>query len=783
MSSCTNQIYSHPDKKLESHLLNVANNSKKVFKNLCIENNELYAEISFLIGLCHDFAKATTYFQKYLKDHKKTEKAYHSFLSAILGYYVTQKYLENNHIKNDNLPLISYLSIINHHGNLKDVYNTPKSEWNKIKNIPSYVKLQVEDLKVADIKELKEFYQKYNILIDDFLKNYENLELEIRKKLKKLTRQKNIENYLTLILFFSVLIDTDKFDASETKLFSRQKIEPNIVDKYKKEKLNQNQSTQINQLRDESYTQIMKTLENINLDHDKIFSITLPTGSGKTLSAFSFALKLREKIEKQYNFTPKIVYSLPFLSIIDQNEKVIKDVLRNANYQLTSDIITKHTSTADINYKTTKDEELEINKSELLIEGWNSEITITTFYQLFHTIFSNKNKTLRKIHNIANSIIILDEIQTIPIKYWTLVNQTLKKISEKYNTYFIFMSATQPAIYEENEIKPLIKDETKYFNQLDRINYNFQLTPININMFKEEIIKILKKQENKDIMIVLNTIGSSQEIYKHIQENLEDTNTNLYYLSTNITPKQRQQTIEKIKKPTNKRKIIITTQLIEAGVDINVDIIYRDFTTIDSIIQTAGRCNRNNKKTKGEVNIIKLENENQRQYSKYIYDSTLLHLTEKLTQQYTQISEKQFNQKTIKQYYNQAKNMKSTDESENIIQSLEKLELTQTKNFNLIEENIQKIDIFIEQDEEATEIWKKYQQIQQNKKLKNYEKKREYKKIQNQFKNYIISVDSKKIGTTSEENGIFYVPKEDLERKYDEQIGFIPQEDEDAFII
>ncbi|WP_304125730.1 CRISPR-associated helicase Cas3' [Methanosphaera cuniculi] len=783
MSSCTNQIYSHPNKKLESHLLNVANNSKKIFKNLCIENNELYAEISFLIGLCHDFAKSTTYFQKYLKDHKKTEKAYHSFLSAIFGYYVTQKYLEDNHIKNDNLPLISYLSIINHHGNLKDVYNTPKSEWNKIKNIPSYVELQVEDLKVADIKELKEFYQKYNISIDNFLKNYEDLTLEIRKKLKKFTRQKNIENYITLILFFSVLIDTDKFDASETKLFSRQKIESNIVDKYKKEKLNQNQSTQINQLRDESYTQIIKTIENIDLDHDKIFSITLPTGSGKTLSAFSFSLKLREKIEKQYNFTPKIVYSLPFLSIIDQNEKVIKDVLTNANYQLTSDIITKHTSTADINYRTTKDEELEINKSELLIEGWNSEITITTFYQLFHTIFSNKNKTLRKIHNIANSIIILDEIQTIPIKYWTLINKTIKKISEKYNTYFIFMSATQPAIYEENEIKPLIKDETKYFNQLDRINYNFQLAPTNINMFKDEIIKILEKQENKDIMLVLNTIGSSQEIYKHIQENIEDTNTNLYYLSTNITPKQRQQTIEKIKKPTNKRKIIITTQLIEAGVDINVDIIYRDFTTIDSIIQTAGRCNRNNTKTKGEVNIIKLENENQKQYNTYIYDSTLLHLTEKLTQQYTQISEKQFNQKTIKQYYNQAKNMKSTDESENIIQSLEKLELTQTKNFNLIEENIQKIDIFIEQDEEATEIWKKYQQIQQNNELKNYDKKREYKKIQNQFKNYIISVDSKKIGTTPEENGIFYVPKEDLERKYDKQTGFIPQEDEDAFII
>ena len=787
MLSCTNEIYSHPDKKLEEHLLNVANNSKEVFQNLCIEDNKLYAEISFLVGLSHDFAKSTSYFQKYLKDHQKTEKAYHSFLSAIFGYYVTCKYLDKNNISESNLPLISYLSIKSHHGNLKDVYDGQNAEFTKIKEIPKYVDLQVEDLKKAyksgDLDDLEKFYQKYGIQISEFFEEYENLKVEIKKKLKKFSRQKDIENYLLVLLFFSVLIDSDKFDASKTDKFERRKIESNIVDLYKNENLSQNKDTQINKLRNETYDLINKSVENINLDDDKIFSITLPTGSGKTLSAFSFALKLREKIEKQYNFTPRIIYSLPFLSIIDQNEKVIKNILKNADYKITSDIITRYDSTANMKYEKDENTQLDINKSEMLIEGWYSEIIITTFFQVFHTIFSNQNKSLRKLHNMANSIIILDEIQTIPVKYWQLLNQVLKKISEKYNVWFIFMSATQPAIYEENEIQPLIKDETKYSNILDRVNYNFNHEPIEIDTFKENILEEIEKQKDKNIMIVLNTIDSSQQIYKHIQENLNDENTTLYYLSTNIIPKQRKKRIDEIKNKDNTRKIIITTQLIEAGVDIDVDIIYRDFTVIDSLIQTAGRCNRNNKKQKGEVNIIKLENENKKQYNKFIYDQTLLDITENITKQYKQISEKEFNNTTLNKYYKEIKDKKSQDKSNELIEALEKLKLTQTQNFNLIEEKIEKIDVFIELDDDATKIWKQYQEIRENKKLKNYEKKREYKKIQNQLRNYIISVDTKKLGTTPQEDKIFFISKEDIERKYDKQTGFIPQQEEEIFII
>ena len=257
-------------------------------------------------------------------------------------------------------------------------------------------------------------------------------------------------------------------------------------------------------------------MDNIDLSN-KIYSITLPTGSGKTLGVLSFSLKLRNKINKEYGFIPRIIYSLPFLSIIDQNEKVIKDVLAELNYN-TSDIFIKHNSMSEI-YYTIRDEdknEFIVDNAEMLIESWYSEIIITTFYQLFYTIFTNKNKSLKKFHNISNSIIILDEIQSIPPKYWSLIRLILKDFSKKFNVWIIFMTATQPAIFNENEITPLIDDENKYFNYFDRINYKFYNSPINISDFIDELENIIFESD-KDIMFVLNTIQSSLDINNKIK--------------------------------------------------------------------------------------------------------------------------------------------------------------------------------------------------------------------------------------------------------------------------
>lgn len=787
-----NELYSHPQKPLTEHLLNVAENSRSIFENLNIENNSFYASLSFLIGLCHDFAKCTSFFQKHLFGIKNSEKAYHSFLSAIFGYYVIKKYIKENEIKEElNYPIIGYICIINHHGNLKDVYNTEKSEFNKINQIPQYLDEQIKDIKSRNISSLKEFYLKYNISIDDFLEEYEEIKSVIKKDLKIIYREKRIDNYFNVLILFSVLLDSDKLDASYTETYPRQELNANLVDLYKQEKFGQYEG--INEIREEAYQELTSSLENIDLNN-KIYSITLPTGSGKTMSAFSFALKLRRKIKNEKNIIPRIIYTMPFLSIVDQNEEVLRKILNYSNYD-TSDILIKHNSTSELSYVVNKNgttkiqddptekAELDVDKAEMLLEGWYSEIVITTFYQLAYTLISNKNKALRKFHNISNSIIIVDEAQSIPAKYNQIFKTALDYLSKKFNVWIIFMTATQPEIFKESDgILPLITNEQKYFDCFDRVNYVFHHTPMTIDDFKEKIVDIIQ-ENNKDIMIVLNTISSSTEIFEYIQGYFDEEDIELYYLSGNIIPKEKLERIKKIKE-SNNRKVIVTTQLIEAGVNIDVDIIYRDFAVMDSIIQTAGRCNRNDKKEKGTVNIIHLINENKREYSSFIYDSTLLRLTEELTKDYTEISEKDFNLKISKKYYTEVNNRISHDASHNLEKIISTLKISNiTHEFKLIEEDIEKIDVFIEINDEATEIWDKYNEIYSDKNLKNYEKKLKLKKINRQFNNYVLSIPTNLIGTVNYDKFIFHVGKNDIERKYNLNTGFIAQENENAYMI
>lgn len=771
MSYYTNEVYSHPKKLLQDHLLNVAENSSKIFSNLNINHKDLYSHISFLIGLTHDFAKCTSFFQKHLFNGYNSSKSYHSFLSSILCYQVIKEYITKEKIENEvNLPLIGYLVVKNHHGNLKDIMD----EHEHFKKNMDEVDEQVEDIKNRNLDSLNNFYLEYNIDIEKFLNNIENIKQELKMDLFGFKREKLLENYIYLILFFSVLIDSDKIDASYTEVYPRRIVAEDIVDRYKKN--NDFDNKGINKIREQAYEELTSVVEKIDLDN-KLYSISLPTGSGKTMSALSFALKLRNRLYKEKNIMPRIIYSLPFLSIIDQNEEIIKNILSNDDND-TQDVFINHNSMSELYYKTQDENELEIDNAEMLIESWYSEIIITTFYQLLYTIISNKNRSLKKLHNLNNSIIILDEVQSIPPKYWKLLNILFKKMAERYNLWIIFMTATQPAIYTNEDMKALIKNEDYYYNQFDRVNYNFNLEKQSIEEFNEYILNEINSKD-KDIMIVVNTIQNSIDIFNYLFDNLSDIE--LYYLSTNILPFERTKRIQNIKKSNNK-KVIVTTQLIEAGVDIDVDIIYRDFAPIDSIVQTAGRCNRNQRNEKGTVNIIKLSDENGKEYNKYIYDSISRETTYELIKDINTISEIEFYQ-IMGKYYDKINEKISKDNSNEILQKLTKLEINNiTNEFILIENNIEKQDIFVDINEEAHTVWEKYKEIFSSN-MDLLSKKREFKKIRSKFRKYVISIDVKKMGTTVLEYNMGYIDASDIQHKYDEQIGFISAEDEEAFII
>lgn len=786
-------LMSHPNKKLENHLKNVADFSYDVFNFLEIENKELFSNISFLIGLTHDFAKSTSFFQTYLSDHTKKENTQHSFLSAIFTYYVVKNYLDKNNINfESNLSIISYIVVLAHHGNLKDI--TKLDDYNEKKINSKMVLKQIEDLKSSD-DNLSKFYDDFEIDFFRFFDEFDEISEEITDELLIFSFEGNIDNYFYILLFYSSLLDADKMDASESKRINRENIPGDIVDIFKKNNLRDSKDN-INKTREEAYQEVNGNILNMDLN-ERILSIELPTGIGKTFTGVSAALKLKERINNELNFNPRIIYSLPFLTIVDQNSDTISSILNESSLN-GSNFLLNHNHLSDMNYKSNDLENYDISNSKILIEGWNSEIIVTTFIQFFYSIISNKNKSLRKFHNITNSIILLDEIQSLPYKYWKIINLFFKKLAYEYNCWIILMTATQPYIFKENEIKSLVDNVDYYFNKFDRVNYNFNLDSQNFEDFKKEFVDKISNDSKNDYLVVLNTINSSKELYEFIKDYysvmdydiyLDDCNgicyirddIQLIYLSNNIIPKHRLEKINAIKE-SNRQSIVISTQLIEAGVDIDVDIIYRDLAPLDSLVQTAGRCNRSGNKEKGIVNVISLKNENGKSYSSFIYDSLLLNKTKEVLTSLNQISEKEFNLAAAKNYFKLIYNSGTQDDY--LIKIIENLRFPEIpSNFKLIEEDIQKVDVFVVINSEAKLLFEKYNDIINN--YKGFDRKNEFLKIKNKFYKYVISVDETKIGSANNlcNDEIFYIGENDVFRKYDLDTGFKPEDDENPFII
>ncbi|HEC76330.1 MAG TPA: CRISPR-associated helicase Cas3' [Thermoplasmatales archaeon] len=798
-------------KILYRHLKNVGEISKKIILGKKIKNQKLFAEIAYLIGISHDFAKATTYFQEYLEKGKKTKKAYHGKLSSIFGYFLVKKYLEWKNIPND-IALIAWLVITKHHSDIMDLMGT-QGELDELDEI-EVEKEQIRDIKQNHLDEIEAIYKDLSpieINLEEFFDEFDDICKEIKEKGEELVMEGKLKNYFFVLFFYSVLLDADKLDASDTGesvLRRRWKnIPSDLVDRYKKIKFGK-PIANIDILRDKAYNEVISNLKHIDLEMDRIFSIELPTGCGKTLTAFSFALKLREIIKDKQNFIPRIIYSLPFLSIIEQNAEVLaevlaeqagilweklfrmgkKEVMEKLEYAIPSDLLLKHHHLIDIRYRTqNEDLERDVWKSLLLIEGWHSEIIITTFIQFFHSLITNRNRAARKFHNMINSIIILDEVQSIPYEYWLLIRESLKYLAYEYNCWIILITATQPFIFRENEIKPLIKDKEKYFKEFKRSKYVIELKEKSFEDFKNEILRQILNNENKDIMVVVNTIDSSKELYKFLRKELEKEygkskvgeegiaefkQTMLVNLSTHILPFHRLERIKKIKTEKNKRKIIITTQLIEAGVDISVDIIYRDLAPLDCVIQTGGRCNRNNeKREKGICKIVNLidENNKNKRFSR-IYDSTLIGATTDILEQILIKKGKIIEEKDfvglVTSYFERILERGSNDPSKDKINAMRWLKFSEIAEFKLIKEEYQKIDVFVEIDDNAKKIWKEYKKI---KEIENRLKRREeLLRMKKEFYNYIISVDKKKAEKSLVEPYLGYVTKEgyDIETGY-----------------
>jgi len=220
-----------------------------------------------------------------------------------------------------------------------------------------------------------------------------------------------------------------------------------------------------------------------------------------------------------------------------------------------------------------------------------------------------------RFHNLADAIVIFDEVQTIPVKMWDLLDHALRQLTENLNTTAIIMSATQPGFI--TGARELVDPTEKYYGEFER--YRFVLKHRNRLKLDDFIEKILERQEELEgmrVMITLNTRASARHV---LDELIDAWEPPVYFLTADVTPKDRLEKIDKIKASKDAPCLVVSTQVIEAGVDIDMDLVMRDFAPLDSLIQVAGRCNRNGTNPRRDVEIYSLENERGQSYSEMVY--------------------------------------------------------------------------------------------------------------------------------------------------------------------
>ena len=542
------EFWSHPNKLLENHI-----------KNMISPDDD---ELDKQVKLYHDIAKLKNNFQIYIRDtsNDKLDKN-HSLLSA---YF----FLLNS--KFDEIPtLFGFLAIVSHHGNVVNLMTLAREANKFFKN---QKELEQWDEVTNAAKNIK-IYSGLSTKKDEFLDRAEKLRQYL--VLSQYRHKFTYEDFINFKSLYSNLIYSDKFEA----IFSMQKQESKDIPIDVLESDIQNLPP--NEKRDAFRKFVLNNFD----ENYKLFTLTAPTGYGKTLTALNFALKLNKS---------RIIYALPFTSIIDQTYDIVAKIYKS------SDILVSkaHHKTTIGEENLTKEDRY--SKIKFLMESFSGEINVTTLYQLIFALFGNKNKDNVKFNQLKNSVVIIDEAQAIPYNFRKDFILLCEIISQRLGTIFIFMSATMPVIKSEKfkEISNL-----DYFSKQDR----YVIKWLDIGGEDELLEKICEAASDKNTLVVVNTIKKAQELFTKLRDKFS-----CFCLNGYMYDDHKRATIEAVRCAVNKSKVdplaskilLISTQSIEAGVDLDFDIGFREVSPISSIIQTAGRVNRHFGATRGELYVF-----------------------------------------------------------------------------------------------------------------------------------------------------------------------------------
>lgn len=791
---------SHDDRLLEDHLAGL----KTVVKQILPEKNqnfftpeELKRQVLALIAF-HDLAKASVYFQLYLayalvgteKEHRDYSRSeLKAFIENNRSYFY--KWKENPALKNHSLfgawmslffwgekiiyakENFLFLEILkSHHGSLKNfelASINPKSDKETLNEIAQTINLEEYQNKM----ELLELPFKYGNL-SELLNSFSALRFDMNV-ISDLPKIKDSSYYFQTLFLYSFLLSADKGDMMlRKKEWRRTDIRSQIIDDFKSKFIQTKHF--INTLREEAYQTAISRVK--SLGEQNFYSITLPTGLGKTFTAYKTALQIKQEYAPNF----RIVYCLPFTSIIDQNAEVFNNILKSADINSTNIGIHHHLSIPDIKRDEAMEEGFYPNW-EYITEGWQSEITITTFVQLWESIFANHNRQLRKFHNLVNSIIILDEVQSINPKLFPAFEFVMKAMAKYFNTKFIFVTATQPVLLG-NKVKELCFKNTDdyFFSKVNRTILDTSLFQNKELIGEEDLTEIVLsdyEENEKSILVICNTIRFSQNLRNLISSHIKENN--LFYLSASIIPYSREKTLDIVReKLENKESIIlISTQVVEAGVDIDFDTVYRDFAPLSSINQAAGRCNRNAGKDISKVILFRSGKDK-------IYDPTQLDITKNVLETFPiEIPENTFY--NLNQKYFQAvkkKIQEGSDISNDLIKDILTLKFenvgTESK-YRLFVEKYKTHSYFIAINKEAENLWNEYLLKFEIEDF--FKRKQQVQLLMPKLMKYVVNIPEYVNPPTHVEQEFTIIKRDDWKEFYDTEQGYKSQIDSNSVAV
>lgn len=648
MVSDINLLRSHPEKLLLKHIEGVRENTKKLTNS----------KIAELVAIFHDLGKINPNFQDKL-DPEKVVSGYanHAYLSAFTFFcaFGPPKFRKNlaEFIGVEDLSDNEFKAIIvliaKHHGHLPDFcptdYNGTGASILSKDEISRLYNFLGQNASLPIVEFIHHFFQ-----VENFQQFLTNSKVQIGYSEKFIFDSEKNTSPLNFFLdnqfAFASVIQADKADAGNLVNFIDE--QRDAVTTFSKRfsfqldsylgKLRQN--SDLNKLRTTIRNHAVQNIKNGLKNDERIFELTSPTGSGKTLMMLSLASEII-----QTKGAKRIIYSLPFLSITEQVEaEVLKIFVGNESCIQRIDSKSENYRfekiQEELDGEPTEEKILEANTLEFQQNTFAYPFVITTFVRFFETLLSNRNSELLKLPNFGKSIFLLDEIQALPPRLYGFFIAYLRKFCEKFDSYAIISTATQPNFElpkNNDDVQHFFSDYSKPFpllpmdyfehNLFNRYLIEFSKEPIDIVALKELIA-----EENQSVLVILNTIDDTKELFKRLKE--EVGREELLLLNTHFTPQHRKLKIYLAKRRLREKKriIVVSTQLIEAGVDIDFPVLYRDFATVASIVQSAGRCNRNGKLDSfGKVKLFKLE-KNGKQRCELIYrgrDKELLTFTKK----------------------------------------------------------------------------------------------------------------------------------------------------------